>query len=318
MSETLRLQGPISAPAMRYIKLGEGGGFAAECLQAGELGLAFEMVPHDLCTSGDWDAVKAIFRADSRTPGTASGFVRELRAFYEDEGALWVTFADGKLWWAFAERPVRWEPGLIGRLPRRRKTLDGWRSTDVAGAALLTRKLRTRLTCMSGFKRTICDVADGDYLLRKLNAEAEPIVTEALEAARLVKSKALPLVKELHHKEFELLVDLIFAASGWRRVSILGETEKDLDLLLEQTATGERAFVQVKSRATPNVLRDYVERFHAFAGCDRMFFICHSPSPKLVTAAQSLGPDVELWSGETIAQKAVRAGLFDWLIERTA
>jgi len=57
------------------------------------------------------------------------------------------------------------------------------------------------------------------------------------------------------------LVDLIFARSGWQRVSRVGEDLADVDMILEQRATGERAFVQVKSKAGQAVLDDYVDRF---------------------------------------------------------
>lgn len=98
-------------------------------------------------------------------------------------------------------------------------------------------------------------------------------------------------------------------------MSVLGETEADADLLLEQIATGERAFVQVKSKATPAVLDDYVRRFKARGDCGRMFFVCHSPSPALVARTT---PDaaVNVWLADTLADKALRADLFDWLVER--
>jgi hypothetical protein len=48
---------------------------------------------------------------------------------------------------------------------------------------------------------------------------------------------------------------------------------KDIDLALEQPATGERAFVQVKSRADSSVFSDYIERFRADPTNDRMLFV---------------------------------------------
>lgn len=97
---------------------------------------------------------------------------------------------------------------------------------------------------------------------------------------------------------------------------MLGETEKDIDLLVEQIATHERAFVQVKSAATPAVLEDYVERFRAYSGADRMVFACHSPSPALAKLRPEAADHVDLWFAETLAQKAISSGLFDWLIAR--
>lgn len=313
--ETNRLHTPIAATEIRYIKLGQGGAFARECIAAGELGLSFAKVPHELCARGDWAAVKQELLKHARTPGAASRQHGELRDFYTlDADALWITFADGLLWWTFAAPEVAWRKELSGRLPRRRGALGGWRCHDIAGAPLRTRDLNARLTCVAGFRGTICKVAEAKYLLDRINGKADPLQLEAENARQSLRALAARLIQRLHPKEFEILVDLVFHASGWRRVSALGETLKDLDLLIEQAATGERAFVQVKSRATPAVLRDYVERFAGYPDCSRMFFVCHSPSPaqRLVTP-----PDgVELWFVETLADKALRSGLLDWLIER--
>ena len=72
---------------------------------------------------------------------------------------------------------------------------------------------------------------------------------------------AAKLIAGLHWAEFETLVDLIFARSGWQRVSRVGGTLADVDLILEQPVTGETAFVQVKSKAGQSVLDDYIGRF---------------------------------------------------------
>ena len=305
----------VDAAQIRYIKLGEGGAFARECIDAGELGLSFANVPHDLCQRGDWDGVNRALIAQGRSQGAATRQTGEIRDFYElDADALWITFAEGLLWWGFAAPGVDWRDDLVGRLPRRRLVIGGWRSEDIAGAPLRTRNLSTRLTCVAGYRGTVCKVAEAEYLLRRINGEIEPLVREGETALQTLHDLAARLIQRLHDKEFEVLVDLIFQASGWRRISVLGETEQDIDLLIEQIATGERAFVQVKSRATPAVFNDYVDRFHAYEGCSRMFFVCHSPTAALNATTPPDG--VDFWRVDTIAEKALRAGLFDWLIER--
>jgi hypothetical protein len=111
-----------------------------------------------------------------------------------------------------------------------------------------------------------------------------------------------------------VLVDLIFAGSGWKRASAVGGSDQaDTDLILEQAVTGERAFVQVKSRASQATLQDYVDRFQASVGFDRLFFLCHSPTGAVAAVDQ---PGVHVWLGDTLAEQAVRAGLFDWLLEK--
>lgn len=200
-------------------------------------------------------------------------------------------------------------------MPRRRKTIGPWRNTDIEGKPLLIRDLSTRLTSIARYQGTLCGVdREEAYLLRKINAEAEPLAVEAEGLRAALHELAVRLIATLHWRDFEILVDLIFTASGWRRVGVLGETEADLDLLIEQIATGERAFVQVKSRATPETLERYVTLFRARTDMTRMFFVCHSPSPALRKKAPPA--DVDLWFAEALADKAIRAGLFEWLVQR--
>ena len=68
-------------------------------------------------------------------------------------------------------------------------------------------------------------------------------------------------LKLLDWRDFETLVDLIFARSGWNRVSAVGGNQKLIDL--EQSMTRERAAVQVKSQANQKALDDYTRRIDA-------------------------------------------------------
>lgn len=304
----------IAAGAICYIKLGRGGELAADCFAGGCIGLGFEDVPHDLCARGDWNGVRQHFLSAGKTSSKAAGHTRELRTFYEaGPETLWITFVDGRLWWAFAEASISWDAAR--RLPRQRRTIGPWRSCDASGAPLLARSLSARLTSVGYYRGTICEVREKEYLLNRLNGREEPIIAEAAQLRGALHDLAQRLIATLHPRDFEIMVDLIFNASGWRRVSILGETEADTDLLLEQIATGERAFVQVKSKATPASLDDYIARFKERGDCGRMFFVCHTPSRALAKRAETES-DIDLWFSETLAEKALRAGLFDWLVER--
>jgi hypothetical protein len=274
--------------------------------------MSFHEESHADCAAGEWDKIRKGFLARGKAAGKATAHTNELRDFYTlGADALWVTFADAKLWWAFTEPHVEYLEGQP--LPRRRRTIGPWRSTSIEGAPLRLRDLSTTLTSTIAFRGTCCEIKAGDYLVRRINGVVEPLAEEAdalrLQTVDLVKR----LMAALHWRDFEIMVDLIFAASGWRRVGVLGETEADLDLLLQQSATGERAFVQVKSSATPEVLADYVIRFREHA-CERMFFVCHSPSKAL--SKMEGGDGVELWFGDALAEQVMRAGLFDWLVQR--
>ena len=195
----------------------------------------------------------------------------------------------------------------------KRKTMSGWHNTDINGTPLRLDRLSSKLTQVGAYQQTICSVKATDYLLRRINAITEPVVVEAqkLRTASIATTRAM--IEQLHWSDFEVLVDLIFARGGWQRSSVVGGTMADIDLLIEQPTLDETASVQVKSRATQAVLNDHIAHFAA-SGLDRSFFVCHSPQGSLSVGART---NVHLWTGERLAELAVRSGLFDWLIDKT-
>ena len=274
------------------------------------------MVPHGPCASGDWDGVvEILIREAGRSRAKAKDGVREIRDFYTlGSDCLWITFAESRLWWCLAEPEVIWlGPEEEGCGPRMRRTIDGWHNTSATGDELHIEALSSSLTQVAAYRGTICKVGAKDYLLRRINGIEEPLIARAREAKAELVAVAVEMIAQLHWADFETLVDLIFTRTGWQRVSRVGGTQKDTDLLLQQPATGERAFVQVKSKANQAVLDDYVEMFRASGVYDRMFFVCHSPSGALTK------PDddgIHMLTGPSLAAMVINAGLLDWLSER--
>ena len=119
-------------------------------------------------------------------------------------------------------------------------------------------RLSGALTKLAAYRGTSCDVGASDYVIRRINGKKTPQVERALAASEEMKASALDLMRLLGWQDFELLVDLVFTTSGWRRVGVVGKTQKTLDLDLVLPSTGERAFVQVKSQTTTAELADYV------------------------------------------------------------
>jgi len=172
--------------------------------------------------------------------------------------------------------------------------------------------LTTRLTQVANYRGTICAVRAADYLVRKINAREEPVVAVATSARAAMLTSAREMIAELHWADFEIMVDLIFARGGWQRTSVLGSTMADIALLIEQPTIGEVASVQVKSRASQAILDEHMSYF-ASSGLTRTFFVCHSPDGSLSTGGAT---GVYLWTGEYLADVAVKAGLFEWLMDR--
>ena len=140
-----------------------------------------------------------------------------------------------------------------------------------------------------------------------------PAVEQALATLQAMRVATLGLIRLLTPQDFELLVDLVFTSSGWRRVGALGRAQKTLDLDLVLPSTGERAFVQVKSRTSQAQLEDYVTRFEDLRGTHgRMFYVYHRGA---VTCDD---PRVTLIGPEALPDLVIDAGLTTWLIEKVS
>jgi hypothetical protein len=171
---------------IRYIKLGSGGWWAQTSFSEGVLCFGFETIPHELCERKDWNEVWNRLRPDKKNDAAATHARNEIKDFYElGEDCLWITFADLHLWWAFAHPEVQWVwDGTYDRPPRKRKTLDGWHKTDIFGKPLRVVALSSKLTQVAKFQGTICEVAEKDYLLRRINGIEEPVFVRAHEARK--------------------------------------------------------------------------------------------------------------------------------------
>lgn len=123
-------------------------------------------------------------------------------------------------------------------------------------------------------------------------------------------------VRELHWKDYETLVDLVFRDSGWVRVSVLGQHAKAYDLELREPITGDRYVVQVKSRAGLADLHGTISQFSA-EDYRRVFFLVHSPAKDL-EAATDLPEHVELVAPGRLAELAIEAGLVTWLEDKVS
>lgn len=91
-----------------------------------------------------------------------------------------------------------------------------------------------------------------------------------------------------------------------------GKTQKTLDLDLYLPSTGERAFVQVKSKTTSAELVEYVESLNELDSFNRMFFVYHSGE------AETDDERVIVIGPDKLSEMAVDAGLVTWLIRKVS
>ena len=301
---------------VRYIKLGAGGSWEKECLEKGIIRIGFGSAQAErfaLCEANCWDELTKSFIAEGKDKGTATRFTRELRLFFVDDGTtLWITFMNERMYWGLVEStPAQphTDGGGVWRQVR-----GGWCGTDCNGQALTKDRLSGALTKLAAYRGTSCDVDVAEYVVRRINGQKMPEVERALAAREEMQASILPLVRMLTPKDFELLADLVFTASGWRRVGVLGKSQETLDLDLVLPSTGERAFVQVKSKTSSAELAEYVGKLGERADLyRRMFYVYHSGKPALPKDERItvIGPD-------QLADLIVEAGLVGWLVEKVS
>lgn len=309
-----KLAEAINPSQALYIKLGRSGSWEKECLEKGIVRFGYEGTPFDAAISGDWKTVAKFWLKERKDKGTATRDVNQIRYFFEaGADTLWITFCDGFLWWCFAKPGVKKHPDGKGSY---RETVDGWHNTDIRVRKLTADKISGNLLKVQRFQGTICEVKAFDYLVRKLNAQLLPEVEEAEQAEKEMVEKIIRLMRLLTWRDFELLVDLVFAHSGWRRVGEVGKTQKTIDLELLLPMTGERAFVQIKSSTTKRELADYLNRHKLSDAYDRMFFVWHSGNPG--TLKEEEGDTVVLIGPERLARMVLDAGLTSWLREKVS
>jgi hypothetical protein len=307
----------VDPKVVRYIKLGRGGGWERECLETGiaRFGYGTERESRFAASrDGRWFDLVEAFRAEGKSPGTATRFANDTRHFFRDEqSTLWITFSGQQMWWAFFDQtPPERHPDGKGTF---RRVVGRWSSTDLTGDRLTTDRLAGSLTKLAAYRSTTfaLDATTAGYVVRRINGDRSPEIERAVAATEAMRASARELIAMLEPRDFELLVDLVFSSSGWRRLGAVGGTQKTLDLDVQLPSTGERAFIQVKSSTSDRELAEYVAQLDDLGPYRRMFFVYHSglvrdPEDRRVVV---VGPD-------KLAELVVDAGLVGWLVGKVS
>jgi len=306
----------IEARSVRYLKPGPGGAWADAALDGAKLWFGTATDPHEPAARGDWEKVRQHYVDAGRALREAAQDLREVRDFYTlGRDCLWICFARGHLWWTFAEADVVMldAPTADGRT-RYREAIGGWRCESIAGVSLAMDRLSSNLTQLAGYRRTLCNVAAADYLLRVINDAPDPLVEAAERQRRALVAAIAPVIRQLHWADFELLVDRLIASEGWRRCSRLGGTMPDVDLVAELPAADQRMAIQVKSRIDGKVLERCAAALRANGSIDRRVVAAHTVAGSLAPAARAAG--IELWDVSNLAERAVDAGLARWITKQ--
>jgi hypothetical protein len=297
-----------------YIKLGRGGSWESDAVRTGLLHSGWDGQSIADINAREWGKIEDQLRVEHRgKPQVATNDLNRLRDLVESDPAdVWVTFHQSKLWWTrVANGPVEQDD-----LSKFRRTAVPWSDEDAGGHLLVANELPGKLSQLQGFRGTVCRVLYPELLSRVLGGHRSELA-EAISSQRAALAERLvSAISELHWKDYETLVDLVFRDSGWVRVSVLGQHAKAYDLELREPITGERYVVQVKSRANLADLERTVSQFSA-EDYKRVLFMVHSPTKDLAQASD-LPEHVELVPPARLADLAIDAGLVTWLEDKVS
>lgn len=305
----------IEFSAALYIKLGRGGDFESDSIETGKIRFGWMEYSIDDINAGRWEHIKKQMREfhQDRRVGELTIGLNALRMIAESKpDVIWITFYKNKLWWTrLAEGPVE-----IDDISKFRRTAIPWNDQDAKGTPLYINNLSGKITQTQGYRRTVCQVHHADLLQRTLNGTRSQLATAIDEHCNSLAKLITKAIKELHWKDFETLVDLVFRSTGWIRVSVLGQQAKGYDLELREPIMDDHYVVQIKSKADYSDLLSTIKNFTA-EDYRRVFFVVHSPEDSLLNATDIPG-HVEIISPERLGELVIDAGLIKWLMDKVS
>jgi len=300
-----------------YIKLGQGGAWEEDAIGTARLRFGWRGQTTADINSSRWDVIESQLRhgqADSQR-GAVTRDLKSLRTIVESSpDDLWITFHKGKLWWGrVLDGPVDEDP-----LSKYRRMHGAWSDRDLNGRLLVASQLPGKLQQIAGYRATQCRVQDPELLSRVIRGARSHVSLELQSLREAASNAACKAIEALHWRDYEILVDMVFRATGWTRDSVLGKQEKGYDLMLREAITSDRYVVQVKSQAGRAEVEEIAAMFPPDL-CRRVFFVVHTPAPDLRDDRRlGLPEHVELVDPQRLATLAIQAGLSIWLEEKLA
>lgn len=304
---------PIKFDKAFFIKMGRKGAWEESAIKQGKIRIGWREIKLGDIQQERWDKIKKEIRTLSKTDGSASADFNALRNIYDaDSNTVFITFYGGKLYWCKSKTTVK--RVLEDDISKYRPVDGQWQCRDIKGEILDLSKVPGTISKVQRFSGTCCQVHEFDILFRLING----LHSEEYKAIEKARKQLTNDVKRgitlLHPKEFELLVELIFRQSGWRRVSVLGESLKDIDLELEDPITLDRYMVQIKSESNVKEFKEYAVRYNEqYKDKFRYFYyVVHTTKEKL----RSDDERIKIVLPDELAKMVISSGLVDWLLNK--
>lgn len=315
---------------VRYIKLGESNSYTERCLNNDEIILGFETGKEEMlnaCKANDWKKVEEIYdqksdHSEGNKKKLTKNTLRQIKDFFEDDGStVWITFSKKKMYWSMSDskeyesRPFSEKSGTHIRCVRKMST--PWQCVDKKGVELNVDNLAGHLTMVSGYRGTICTVNNEEYALRRIDGEQSKTYIKGDKSRRELIKAVEEMIKELHPKSFEILVETIFTNTGWRRIGKAGGEMEGIDLLLSRpsltSSKEEIVAVQIKSTTKQSEYESYVRLLND--AYDNIFYIYHTVENDQ-EIKESKDSKFKLFNASQLAPMVISAGVLDWLFNQ--
>jgi len=251
---------------------------------------------------------KRVYRKDTRASLNALK-----RLLDRPSQHIWITAEEGCLWWCLVkDRAKASDHEKDGHGHFWLECARPWSNESIAGNRLALSDLPGSVAKVAGFKGTVCKPEAWEQVRRIILDQPDKPASDVNRHRMGYEQAMKNLIRSLGHKDFEQLVELILARSGWERISReTGGVQEGIDLDVQNPAMDERAFVQVKSTADQKTPDQYIRRFQRQKETySRLIFAVHSPKGRL----RARQKNVHIWSGDEISYLVVRLGLGDLVL----
>ena len=326
---------------VKYIKLGPGDIWAKDSIEKGYVAFGYHRIVNDTqknySLNGITSEIENKYYSDrdinSGVKGAITNHARQVNDFVNsDEKTLWITFYRQEMYWTIfdysiycydinnkdEEEPSRKRNLLVGR----------WYNTSIDGENRFNLEyLRGDLTKTKGYRGTICDIANVEYVKKIILNHLSKNEQEAHKAYRMVVEHVRGIIKGLNEEDFELFIDLICSRSGMSRIGSIGGMQRGIDMQYESILVDGEIAVQVKSELDKRLAKDLIDNFGNGNSTSSTRFIIahHGPEQYYTEEIEGLCRDIgrtdlvdciTIWNTADLAKYAINYGLYDWLKKR--
>ena len=307
--------------SFKYIKLGVGNCWADHCISNNIIRIGFNAGNEsvfEMCIQRRWERVEDYWKEYG--VGTPRQHTNQMRSFFESgSSVVWVTFHKNRLYYCEIDEDspfIRLADENGSEVCERLVNSSGWKSTDANGTEIFLTSLSTSLTKTGSYRQTICDFSNDVslYIDRIINCRDNHLDLLFGVQKKAILETLQKAILNLHWKDFEILVDLIFTNLGLKRLGAVGQGQKFFDIAYYEPISKTEYFVQVKTKSSSDDVKRHKEEFAKYKNFNAKFiFVTNSRIENNGYHSEQF----ELWSGMQITELAFSNGLADWIMKRT-